>query len=302
VSNEIAISDEQNVFSHTAPSAPTGPGYSYPTSTQSPAFVTPSTTPSSYVPTTPSPYPPSAFSGVTPEYYPSTPRPFSRPIQEPIQVSTPGTIGGIDRYNNYVTSSVPSYPSGGPSPLLPSASSSEEHHDLIYGLLPPKEEPYYTKAYIPPTPTIPQEIHITPAAHTYIPTHPPPPQPPTLSVPPSIVYQTPLYHPSQPSPSQYPYLPTNPSPSQYPYLPTLPTIAANYHTIPPQSAVGDAPVRNNAGWFYGIAPGAGKRAHIQNIDLVPINERALSPSEALRRDEEREAYHRQSHQQQHPLL
>lgn len=260
------------------------------------------------MPTTPSPYPPTAFSGVTPPYHPSTPRPFSHPLQEQIQVSTPSTNGGIDRYKNYVTSAVTSYPSGGPSPLAPSgsSSSSEEHHDFIFGLLPPKEEPYYTKTYIPPTPTIPQEVHITPAAHTYIPTHPPPPPQPTLSVPPSIVYQTPSYYPTNPSPSPYPYFPTNPSPSQYSYVPTVPTIAANYQTIPPQSAVGDAPVRNNAGWFYGIAPGAGKRAHIQNIDLVPVHDRALSPSEALRRDEEREAFHRQSqHQQQqqhHPFL
>lgn len=35
------------------------------------------------------------------------------------------------------------------------------------------------------------------------------------------------------------------------------------------------------------------RAHIQSIDLVPAHERALSPSEALRIDEERDAHHNQ---------
>lgn len=284
VSNEIAVSNEPSApYPHTGPSAPSGPGY-YPSTTPTP----PSSTPVSYTPTTATPYPPSAFSGVTPPYY-STPRPFSRPTPEYIQVSTPSTIGGINR--NYEPSA---FSNSGPSPpSSPSAHSSEEGNDIIYGLLPPKEDIYYTKQYVPPTPPIPSEVHITP--HAYYPTHAPPPPQPTLSIPPSIVYQTPTY------------LPT-PSPSPYSYIPTVPTIASNYQPIPPQSAVGDAPVRNNAQWFYGIAAGAAKRAHIQNIDLVPYNERALSPSEALRRDEEREKYQRhqqlQQHQHhyQHPLL
>lgn len=304
VSNEIAISSEPSgpsSFSHTGPSGPSG--YYPTTSTPSPpSYVTPTTpTATPYNPTTPSPYPPSAFSGVTPPYY-STPRPFSRPTPEYIQVSTPSTNGGIDRYNNrnnYGTSAPSAPPSGGPSPLSPSGTSSESHNDLIYGLLPPKEEAYFTKQYIPPTPTIPTEVHITPALHTYLPTHSPPLPPPTLSIPPSLVYQTPNYLPTNPSPSPS-YLPTSPSQSPYSYIPTVPTIAANYQTIPPQSIVGDAPVRNNAQWFYGLAPGAGKRAHIQNIDLVPYHERALSPSEALRRDEEREAYHRHQRHHQQP--
>lgn len=307
VSNEIAVSNEPSApYPHTGPSAP---NY-YPTSTQSPSYGTPSSTATPFSPTTATPYPPSAFSGQSPPYY-STPRPFSRPTPEYIQVSTPSSIGGIDRFNkNYGETGGSSFSSSGPSPLSPSAhsssssSSTEEGNDIIFGLLPPKEDPYYTKQYIPPTQSIPQEIHITPASHNYIPTHVPPPPPPTLSIPPSIIYQTPHYIPTHPPPSPYPHS----------YIPTVPTIAANYHTIPPQSVVGDAPVRNNAQWFYGIAPGSSKRAHIQNIDLVPYNERALSPSEALRRDEEREVYHRQQapeqQQQQsqqlrhfrHPLL
>ncbi len=286
VSNEIAVSDEKHAYPHTGSSAPSGAGYSYQTSTSPPVYVTPSTTA-----TTPSPYPypPSAFSAVSPPYFLSTPRPFALPIQESIQVSTPSTIGGIERYKNYVTATQTSLPSGGPSPLSPSASSSEEYHDLIYGLVPPKEEDLlFTKKYVPPTPAVPQEVHITPAAHTYIPTQSP--TPPTLSIPPpSIVYQPP------------PFFAANPPPE--PYIPS--TISPHYRPIPAQSDVGSAPVRNNAGWFYGIAPGAGKRAHIQNIDLVPFNERALSPSEALRRDEEQEAYHyggHTHHYRQHPLL
>lgn len=43
-------------------------------------------------------------------------------------------------------------------------------------------------------------------------------------------------------------------------------------------------IRNRGNTYFGIAPGATARAHVQNIDLLPYGE-VESPSEALRRDE-----------------
>lgn len=43
-------------------------------------------------------------------------------------------------------------------------------------------------------------------------------------------------------------------------------------------------IRNKGHTYFGIAPGATARAHVQNIDLLPYGE-IESPSEALRRDE-----------------
>lgn len=46
-------------------------------------------------------------------------------------------------------------------------------------------------------------------------------------------------------------------------------------------------ITNSGDTYFGIAPGASARAHVQNIDLKPWGEEAISPSEALRRDERR---------------
>lgn len=47
-------------------------------------------------------------------------------------------------------------------------------------------------------------------------------------------------------------------------------------------------ITNSGDTYFGIAPGASARAHVQNIDLKPFGEDgALSPGEALRRDERR---------------
>lgn len=43
-------------------------------------------------------------------------------------------------------------------------------------------------------------------------------------------------------------------------------------------------IRNRGNTYFGIQPGATARAHVQNIDIVPLAE-VESPSEALRRDE-----------------
>jgi len=49
----------------------------------------------------------------------------------------------------------------------------------------------------------------------------------------------------------------------------------------------DSTVIKNVGkWYVGLPPGQSVRAHVQNIDLVPLGGRVnLSPSEALRQDE-----------------
>lgn len=313
VSNEIAISDEPSIhYHHTGPSAPSGPSY-----------VTSTAPPQTYVTSTP--HSPTTFS--TPTYYPSTPRPFSRPNVDSVYVSTPSSIGDIN-HSHAVTPTVSppcqqcQFTSGGPSPLSPSGPSSASHedNDLIYGLLPPREEPLYTKQYIPPTPTTPTEVHITPAHHSSTHHHhhhniQPPPIAPT-----PFFYPTQGYLPTD-TPSPYSYIPTQPtiSPnyqpqptlaSNYQPQPTLsshyqsqPTLSSNYQQIPihPETEQYNPSTGSEAssGWFYGLAPGAGKRAHIQNIDLM--HERAPSPSEALRRDEERDAYQTlpQHHQHQH---
>lgn len=46
-------------------------------------------------------------------------------------------------------------------------------------------------------------------------------------------------------------------------------------------------ITNSGDTYFGIAPGASARAHVQNIDLKPWGEEAISPGEALRRDERR---------------
>lgn len=302
VSNEIAISDSGDYI--TGPSAPSGPGYS----PSGPSY-TPSTTQSPFNPGYSStPYPPSTFS--TPSSYLSSPRPFSRP-DAPVFVSTPSTVGGIDR--NYVTPTSPTFPSGGPSPLSPSGPTGGETPDFIYGLLPPKEDTYYTKQYIPPTPSGPEQIYITPPPHSH------------SSHGPFHITPTPQHHHHSglghinitPAPQhhhsgsgQIHISPPPPSPTVFRPTPTyLPTAEGHSHPQSPhhyvhstQSPAGnfqnpnhhpvEAVIKNTSnGWFYGIPPGSAVRAHIQNIDLVPTHDRALSPSEALQRDEERDSRH-----------
>lgn len=47
-------------------------------------------------------------------------------------------------------------------------------------------------------------------------------------------------------------------------------------------------VKNVGNWYVGLPPGAAVRAHVQNIDLLPLGGRpAPSPGDALRRDEQR---------------
>ncbi|CAG9799650.1 unnamed protein product [Chironomus riparius] len=313
VSNEIAISDEpSNYYHHTGPSAPSGPGY-----------VTSTVPPQTYVTTTP--HSPTTYS--TPTYYPSTPRPFSRPNVDSVYVSTPSSIGDIN-HNHAVTptASTPcqqcQFTSGGPSPLSPSGPSavSHEDNDLIYGLLPPREEPLYTQQYVPPTPTVPTEVHITPAHH-HLSTHHH-----NHNIQPPSIAPTPFFYPTQgylptDTPSPYSYIPTQPtlspnyppqptSSSIYQPQPTLssnyqphPTLSSNYQQIPihpaPEQYSPSTGSEASSGWFYGLATGAGKRAHIQNIDLM--HERAPSPSEALRRDEERDQYQTVPQHHQHQL-
>lgn len=49
----------------------------------------------------------------------------------------------------------------------------------------------------------------------------------------------------------------------------------------------DSTVISNVGDYYvGLPPGAIVRAHVQNIDLLPLGNRAPSPSDALRKDSE----------------
>jgi hypothetical protein len=298
-SNEIAISDDGSNYI-TGPSAPSGPGYA-PSSTPSPPFNP------GYSST---PYPPSAFSSAS--SYPSSPRPFSRP-NTPVFVSTPSSIGGIDR--NYVTPTIPIFPSGGPSPLSPSGpTGGDVTPDIIYGLLPPKEDIYYTKQYIPPTPSGPAQIHITPPPYSHSTQGhiniTPAPQHYHHSGP-GHIHITPAPHhsssghisisPPSPTPTVfYPtptYLPTAEEHSQpqspHPFVPSTQNPALNFQN--PNRYPVDAVIKNTGnGWFYGIPPGSAVRAHIQNIDLS--QDRALSPSEALRRDEERDSRHHRSPQ------
>jgi Insect cuticle protein len=287
VSNEISISDEPSVqYHHTGPSAISGPGYVSSTVPPYINSVTSTTTP--FPPSTFSSnsYPPSTFS--TPAFFPSTPRPFSRPNYESVFVTTPSSIGIHRQYPPAPVPTTPSYPSGGsgPSPLSPSGpSGSSVEHDLIYGLLPPKEEPLFTKNYIPPSPTLPTQIHITPSTVHHVTQHPTAPAPPSAAG-----VSTPIFYPTPA------YLPTNPQ-SPYSYLPTQ-TPSVHYQ-VPYHTGPGEAHNNVNSGWFYGISAGATKRAHIQNIDLVAVHERAPSPSEALRRDEELESYNMHHQQHQH---
>lgn len=46
-------------------------------------------------------------------------------------------------------------------------------------------------------------------------------------------------------------------------------------------------VKNVGDWYVGLPPGSAVRAHVQNIDLLPLGGRQPSPSEALRLDEKR---------------
>lgn len=310
VSNEISVSDDDEELEdnnyHTGPSAPTGSGPSG----------------QGYISSTPSTTLDNTFS--TPSPFSSSPRPFSRPNQESVFVTTPSSIGGVDPYGSPAT-----FPSGGPSPLAPSGPESGEN-DLIYGLLPPKEEDFYSNHFPAPssTPINNHIIHITPPsvnptvfypAPTYLPTaesplpyphpHPSPvnnfhPNQHQNNYPQHQEHQQfPQPHPSpspypHPSPSPYPHPSSNsyhhPSPSPYPHPSPSPyphPSPSSYPHPSPSPYPGDGVVKNTStGWFYGIPPGSALRAHIQNIDLVPTHDRALSPSEALQLDEERDAH------------
>lgn len=58
--------------------------------------------------------------------------------------------------------------------------------------------------------------------------------------------------------------------------------------FPKRDRGGSTIITNSGDTFFGIPPGASARAHVQNIDLKPFGEDgAISPSEALRRDERR---------------
>lgn len=46
-------------------------------------------------------------------------------------------------------------------------------------------------------------------------------------------------------------------------------------------------IKNAGDWFVGLPPGSAVRAHVQSIDLLPLGGRPPSPSDALRRDEQR---------------
>lgn len=334
VSNEIAISDGDPTGGGypTGPDAPTGPDYVSSTVPPYTASTTPypppsSTypTPTTYAPPTPypsqtyppsspyppPPYPPSAFSTTNPYTGTfSTPRPFSRPSQEQVFISTPSSSGGIDRH--HPQSTVSTFPSGGPSPLAPSAPTGSGENDIIYGLLPPREGHFHSHPPPPlPTPSSAPLVHITPSPSPTIhitPSYPPPfhvttqqphPSPPihiTPSYPPpALFYPAPTYLPTAEEQSPRPF--SSPGIPGPPYqAPGIPGPPYQVHPTANRYPV-DAVIKNTSnGWFYGIPPGAAVRAHIQNIDLVPNHDRALSPSEALRLDEERDAIlHRNSH-------
>lgn len=163
--------------------------------------------------------------------------------------------------------------------------------------MPPKESELYS----------PLQVHITP--------HPPksstiyaPPTPPTPTYLPSAHdVQSPTPHPFLPSASPF----HHPHPSEVPTHVFIPPSAGpspsphpNHNHIPSAQEFHD-PAYNKKPhntWFYG--PPAHLRAHIQNIDLVPSYNRALSPSEALRLDELREqhaAQHRHQNSYHHRL-
>lgn len=334
VSNEIAVSENHNEDDYpTGPSGPSGPDYdsrpevSYSSTTPYPPN-SPFSTDGPYSTTGPStvrplPTHPSLYPTTTP--FPS-PRPFAV-RNDPVFVTTPSTIG-----NHYPPASpIQNLPSGGPSPLSPSGPSGSGENDLIYGLLPPKEEENF---YVPPSPT-PGVVHITPASPQHF---SPSTFRPTPTYLPTAEAQSPYshnnyQHPSHPTHSPiHNYGPTHNSieafgpthspvqafgpthapahafgpthgpvqafgPTQGPlqaYGPTHAPVQAfgpTQHPPPPEYY---SPVIKNTsnGWFYGVPPGSALRAHIQNIDLVPTHDRALSPSEALRLDEERDAHHR----------
>ena len=178
---------------------------------------------------------PTSFS--TDHTYPSSPRTFSKSGQEAVYVTTPSALGGIDRDYS-------SFQNAGPSPFSPSGHSgpSAPDADLVYGLLPPKQETLWASTPLEPTPLKPEYINISPS-NSHI----------------------------KPTPT---YLPTGYGPQH----------SSDGH-------------ENSSGWFVNKSGSnrSGLRAHIQNIDLIPLHDRALSPSEALRLDEERdEQYHKNS--------
>lgn len=278
VSNEIAVSDNHE---DDYPTGPSGSDYD----SEVPYS---STTP--YPPNSPfstdGPYPTSLYPTTTP--YPS-PRPFSR--NDPVFVTTPSTIGGIDRNQYLALPPIQNLPSGGPSPLSPSGPTGSGENDLIFGLLPPKEEENF---YISPSPTPSNVIHITPSPQLFSPStfRPTPTYLPTAEAQ-SPYSQNNYQHPQHPYPTHSPI--QVPGPTHGPIQAFGPTGPAQ-HPPPPEYYSPAAVIKNTSnGWFYGIPPGSPLRAHIQNIDLVPSHDRALSPSEALRLDEERDAHHRLSH-------
>lgn len=62
----------------------------------------------------------------------------------------------------------------------------------------------------------------------------------------------------------------------------------NDFDFPKRGRGGETIIFNSGDGLFAIPPGASARAHVQNIDLRPFKEdAALSPSEALRRDERR---------------
>ncbi|CAO1313158.1 unnamed protein product [Diamesa hyperborea] len=263
-SNELTGPDDGSVY-HTAPSAPSGPGYS-PSSTPFPPYnsgggYSSTPFPPSGYPQAPQPsiYPqaphPSPYPQLPqPRPYPSLlPRPFSR-NPDPVFLTKPT---GIDR--NYITPTVSTYPTGpatGPSQI-------PDNSNTIYGLLPPREDTPFSNQYVPPSS-----------------------QSPTISAP-TPYYQPPVYHTGPDS--------NSPFSTNSLYQPP----ASEYYN-PPTGQSGTQIKNTGPDWYHGIPPGGVFRAHIQSIDLVPAHERALSPSEALRIDEERDAQQNQhSHSHSH---
>lgn len=259
VSNDITGPDDGQ---YTGPSGggptinPFSPAPSpYPSVSPYPPSSTPSYHPSpSPYPPSPSPYPPLPYPPAGPPDYNPTPRPFAKPAYGTTPNSLEDDYGGPTAPNYSSGSGFGS--SGASGPSGPSGHDSSE--EKVYGLLPPKQDTHFTE-------------HIIPAGPTY-----------------------PTYNTGSGGDSTYPY--HHPS-----------STASPDHRIYSERL--DSTIIKNKGkeWYFGIPPGINNldtndpyspksnilggtiRAHIQNIDLVPVHERAISPSEALKRDEETEA-------------
>lgn len=189
-------------------------------------------------------------------------------------------------------SSSPSYLHAGefsPTPYPPSAFSTDFPHPSSPrpfsrpGSTPSSGYPRGPSPFSPSAPTGPSGSGeadlvfglLPPRVETLWSPHPTSSGPADVHITPSAYYPT-------PTPT---YLPTsngeNSPPHQHP----------NQHEYPENPNTYD-------GWFYSQRDSkkSGLRAHIQNIDLVPLHDRALSPSEALRLDEERDAQHHRNSQ------